>query len=53
MTVGTGISGPWWLRLAAGLASTVALVAVVKFSTRAGRGPLARVAKWTINAPTD
>lgn len=53
VTVGVGISGPLWLRLATGGASTVVLVAVVKLSTRAGRGPLARMAKWTIGAPAD
>ncbi len=53
VTVGLGISGPWWLRVGAGLASTVALVVLVKLSTRKGRGPLARVANWTIGASRD
>jgi hypothetical protein len=53
VTVGMGISGPWWARTAVGLASTVALIATVKMATRAGRGPLARLATWTISAPSD
>lgn len=48
VTVGFGISGPWWLRLGAGLASTVVLVVVVKLATQHGRGPLARLANWTL-----
>ncbi len=50
VTVGMGVSGTWWLRLALGLAATVALILVVKLATRTGRGPLARVANWTISA---
>lgn len=53
VTVGIGVKGPWWLRLGAGLASTVVLVAIVKLTTRSGRGPLARLANWTIGAPGD
>ena len=53
VTVGLGVSGPWWLRAGAGVASTVVLVAVVKLTTRKGRGPLARLANWTIGAPRD
>ncbi len=53
VTVGLGISGPWWLRVGAGFASTVALVVLVKLTTRKGRGPLARLANWTIGAPRD
>lgn len=52
-TVGLGISGEWWLRVVAGVGSTVALVLIVKLTTRAGRGPLARLAKWTISAPVE
>ncbi len=53
VTVGLGISGPWWLRAGVGVMSTVALVALVKLTTRKGRGPLARLANWTIGAPPD
>lgn len=52
-TVGLGISAEWWVRLAAGVGSVVLLVIVVKLTTRAGRGPLARLARWTISAPAD
>lgn len=47
-TVGFGVSGPWWARVLAGLATTVILVLVVKVGTASGRGPLARVAAWVI-----
>jgi hypothetical protein len=49
-TVGFGITGPWYVRLAAGLVATVALIAIVKLGTSAGRGPIARLARWTIGA---
>lgn len=52
-TVGLGISAEWWVRVAAGVGSVVLLVIVVKLTTRAGRGPLARMARWTISAPTE
>jgi hypothetical protein len=52
-TVGLGLSGPWWVRAAAGLATTVLLGAAVKLGTRSGRGPLARLALWMIGHPTD
>ena len=48
VTVGLGISGPWWLRAGAGAASTAALILVVKLTTQHGRWPLARLANWTI-----
>lgn len=48
VTVGVGIKGPWWVRLAAGVATTVALVVFVKLASDAGRGPLARLANWVI-----
>lgn len=51
VTVGLGIGGPVWARILAGGATTVALVALVKVGTSAGRGPLARVANWVISAP--
>ncbi len=49
-TVGFGLKTDTWLRVAAGAGSTLALLAVVKLATSAGRGPLARLANWTIGA---
>lgn len=49
ITVGMGISGVWWLRVVAGVATTVVLMVVVKLGTRTGKGPLARLARWTIS----
>lgn len=48
VTVGLGVSGDWWVRLLAGLGTTLGLIVVVKLGTQAGRGPLARLATWTI-----
>lgn len=53
VSVGLGISGPWWLRLAAGIATTLALGLVVKLGSAAGRGPLARLANWMIGGAGD
>ena len=50
VTVGMGLSGAWWERLAAGVATTFALTVVVKLGTSAGRGPIARLATWMIGA---
>lgn len=47
-TVAFGINADWWVRVLAGLATTSVLVVVVKLGTSAGRGPLARLARWTI-----
>lgn len=49
-TVGIGLSGPWYLRLGAGVAVTLLLVVVVKVGSNAGRGPLARLADWMIGS---
>jgi hypothetical protein len=51
VTVGFSVGGGSWLRLAAGLATTVVLIVVVKLTTSAGRGPLARLANWVIGHP--
>ena len=48
VSVGFGIKGEWWVRLLAGLATTLVLVAVVRLGTRQGRGPIARMANWVI-----
>lgn len=48
VTVGMGLGGAWWVRLIAGLATTVALTVAVKLGSSAGRGPLARLAAWVI-----
>jgi len=48
VTVAMGLSAPWWVRLLAGLATTLALGVVVKVGSAAGRGPLARLANWML-----
>lgn len=48
VTVGFGVSGPWYVRVLAGVAATAALIVVVKVGTAAGRGPIARLANWAI-----
>lgn len=53
VSTGFGVSGPWWVRLLAGVGATVALAVVVKLGTAAGKGPLARLANWMIGAPKD
>jgi hypothetical protein len=52
-TVGFGVSGPWYARVVAGLAATAGLVVVVKLGTSAGRGPVARLAHWTIGSDSE
>jgi hypothetical protein len=48
VSVALGISAVWWVRVLAGVGTIVALTLVVKFGTAAGRGPLARLARWMI-----
>lgn len=48
VTVAFGISGVWWVRVAAGVGTTVVLIVVVKLGTSSGRGPLARLAGWIV-----
>lgn len=50
VSVGFGVSGAWWVRVLAGVATTVVLVVVVKAGTSAGRGPIARLARWVIGS---
>ncbi len=52
-TVGFGVSGPWWVRVLAGVVTTLVLTLTIKFGTAAGRGPIARLAGWVIGAPGD
>lgn len=47
VSVGFGMSGPWWLRLSAGILSAVLLLAAIKAGTEQGsKGHVARVADW-------
>jgi hypothetical protein len=48
VTVGAAVQERWWVRVLAGVATTVVLTLVVKVGTGAGRGPLARLANWVI-----
>lgn len=50
VSIGMGMAGPWWLRVGAGLLTTIALVVVVKVSTTTGRGPVARAARWAVTS---
>jgi peptidoglycan/LPS O-acetylase OafA/YrhL len=46
-TVGFGVTGPWWLRLAAGAGTAVVLVAAIKLGTAQGsKGAVTRAADW-------
>lgn len=47
-TVGFGLSGEWWVRVMAGVGTTVVLTLAVKLGTSSGRGPLAGLAHWII-----
>ena len=50
VTVGFGIAGPWWLRAAAGAATSVVLIALVGVLGR--RTPLlTRFADWLMRLP--
>ena len=53
VSVAFGIKGEWWVRVLAGLGTTITLVLVVKVGTGAGRGPLARAANWVIGSSGD
>jgi hypothetical protein len=50
-TVGFGLTGAWWFRLALGAGTTIALTFAVKLGTRAGAGPISRLARWVIGIP--
>jgi hypothetical protein len=51
VTVGLGVAGDWWVRVLAGAGTTMLLIVVVKLGTSAGRGPLAKLARWVIGEP--
>ncbi len=51
VTVGIGLQEAWWVRLLAGLGTTMLLTLVVKLGSASGRGPLARLANWVIGPP--
>ena len=51
VTVGFGIKADWWVRVLAGVGTTLFLVVVVRLGTASGRGPLARLADWVIGGP--
>ena len=53
VTVGFGVAGDWWVRVLAGAGTTALLIGVVKLGTSAGRGPLAKLARWTIGETGD
>ena len=50
VSVGFGVTGPWWVRVLAGLGTTAVLTVAVKLGTASGRGPLARAANWIIGS---
>jgi hypothetical protein len=50
VTVGIGLDAAWWVRVLAGLATTLGLGVIVKLGSSAGRGPLARMANWMIGS---
>ncbi|HEX5983946.1 MAG TPA: hypothetical protein VFY69_07050 [Solirubrobacterales bacterium] len=53
VTVGFGVGGEWWVRLVAGVATSLLLVLVAAWSTSTGRGAVARLANWVIGARGD
>lgn len=53
VTVAFGVGGDWWVRVLTGTGTTVLLVCAVKLGTSAGRGPLAKLARWTIGETGD
>ncbi len=52
VTVGAAVPDRWWVRLLAGVCTTLALAVIVKLGSNAGRGPLARLADWVIGGGT-
>ncbi len=48
VTVGFGVQGSWWVRVLAGVLTTVLLITLVKLGTASGQGPIARLADWVI-----
>jgi high-affinity Fe2+/Pb2+ permease len=52
VTVGFGLSGPWWLRLFLGVATTVGLVVAVGLLGRKTKA-LRRLADWIMGSEDD
>jgi hypothetical protein len=48
VSVGFGISAAWWVRVLAGIGTITVLIVAVKLGMAAGRGPLAKLARWMI-----
>ena len=53
VSVGFGISAAWWVRVLAGIGTITVLIVAVKLGTAAGRGPLAKLARWMIGGGSD
>ncbi len=49
VTVGAAAQERWWIRVLAGVCTTVLLTLTVEIGSSAGRGPLARLADWVID----
>ncbi len=46
-TVAFGLTGPWWFRTGAALATAAGLIAAIKLGTSQGsHGPVTRAADW-------
>lgn len=48
VTLGAAIEARWWVQVLVGVCATMALTVFVKLGSKAGRGPLARLANWVI-----
>lgn len=53
VTVALGLQAAWWIRVLAGLATTLALGVLIKLGSSTGRGPIARLANWMIGTDGD
>lgn len=49
VSVGFGLHGSWWWRVAGGLLAMLLIGAAVKLGTASRRGPVARLAKWMMS----
>lgn len=50
LTVAFGVGGPWWVKTAAGVATSIGLAVVAAWTTSHGRGIVAKAANWVIGA---